>query len=161
MYIPVQVDDVSPVSAGTLSIGSLVLCRDIKIQHKTNLILLGHSLLSFVSNRWMKIGFVHALIFFLPLLFSRHNFHHYFEFFESLRSSLKTDQFLKLKTLILEQRPSQEPPKWHSYRQEGVTKWVRSSPGTGFLVTQLSPRGATKWWGIILIRGKVPVNYTS
>lgn len=38
---------------------------------------------------------------------------------------------------------------------------VRSSPGTGFLVTQLSPRGATKWWGIILIRGEVPVNYTS
>lgn len=33
---------------------------------------------------------------------------------------------------------------------------VRSSPGTGFLVTQLSPRGATKWWGIILIREEVP-----
>uniref|UniRef100_K1QKE7 Queuine tRNA-ribosyltransferase subunit QTRTD1 n=1 Tax=Magallana gigas TaxID=29159 RepID=K1QKE7_MAGGI len=46
-----------------------------------------------------------------PVLLMIHNFHHYFEFFESLRSSLKTDQFLKLKTLILEQRPSQEPPK--------------------------------------------------
>lgn len=29
--IPVQVDDVSPVSAGSVSKGSLVLCRDIKI----------------------------------------------------------------------------------------------------------------------------------
>lgn len=155
MYIPVQVDDVSPVSADTLSIGSLVLCRDIKIQHKTNLVLLGHSLLSFVSNRWMKIGFVHALIFFLPLLFSRHNFHHYFEFFESLRSSLKTDQFLKLKTLILEQRPSQEPPKWHSYRQEGVTKWVWEAVlGQDSLWHNYHPEGPQNGGGLFWLEGR-------
>nr|XP_022325988.1 queuine tRNA-ribosyltransferase accessory subunit 2-like isoform X2 [Crassostrea virginica] len=34
-----------------------------------------------------------------------HNFHHYFEFFEALRSSLKTDQFMKIKALILQQIP--------------------------------------------------------
>ncbi|XP_061188187.1 queuine tRNA-ribosyltransferase accessory subunit 2-like [Saccostrea echinata] len=40
-----------------------------------------------------------------PVLLMIHNFHHYFEFFHALRTSLQRDQFQELKTLILEQRP--------------------------------------------------------